>query len=168
MSHEGTTRGRLGLGALLLGGLLLIGSLAVAPAADAELWVVTLHSGAEFETLYQPKESAWDSEMVSFLSDAGNWVALPKDDIASVISETERLGFGKVIDNKTIQIGFLINDELTDEELAALEESGAQTPGVVDAIQALRGSQEDLSVEQFVSPGDAGDGGFPARSFDDF
>lgn len=153
---------RAALGALLAAGLLL-----AVPAA-AQDWTVELHSGAEFRTFYQPREAAWDDTMVVFMSDAGNWVALPKDDISEVYSQRERLGFGKMLDSKTVQIGFLMNDQLTPEEQAALEESGGPRSELLDAIEALQGQQQNYDVEQFVDPGEAGSGGFPSSSIDDF
>ena len=82
---------------------------AAAPVA-AESYTVNMKSGSSFETRYRPRQASWDAAKVVLLTEHGNSIALRKDDIASVIADSENRGFGRVIDNTTLELGFVAND----------------------------------------------------------
>lgn len=144
---------------LIVASLVVLACASVAgPAAAADILTVTLTNGQSFETRYHPREADWDPNMVMVMTDMGNWIGIPRQDIASVISETEAQGYGTVIDSVTVDLGWSAND--------------APVPGEVDAataqIQALQNLLENSAppqstdTVQFVSPGLAGrTGGLP-------
>lgn len=127
-----------------------------APAA-AEIYTISLTNGTQFQSRYRPAQSSWDSNSVLVLTDVGNWIALSKADIESVQSETERQGFGKVIDTHTIAIGWAPNDAPEVDAEASLD----PMTRLLNFLSAEQSNQRDYSVPQFVNPGDAGQGGLP-------
>lgn len=138
--------------------------LVVTPSAMANNYKVQLKNGAEIGTLYLPKEASWDREMLIFLTDTGNWMAVSKDEVEKIVSSIQQRGFGRVIDDKTIEIGLTANFGATDEELKAIEEGRSDLDRYLEVLQGMNQTQpqQDFSVEQFVSPGAAGQGGIPA------
>lgn len=133
---------------------------ALASPLAAEVYHLELDDGHVFESLYRPEEASWDSSLVLLLTDTGNWIAVPKAEIAHITTETENQGFGKVIDTNTILLGYSPNDlPLPDEEQQFSE---------IERLQQFYQDQErDYSVQQFVEPGQAGStGGLPAAGAD--
>ena len=96
-----------------------------ATAAGALTYQVRLHNGNVFQTRYEPVDASFDDSQLMFLSDRGNWVAISKADVAEVISETEALGRGTILDGVTILIGQLPNDKPSPEESAELRAEAA-------------------------------------------
>lgn len=90
--------------------------LLVASAAGALNWQVRLHNGNVFQTRYQPVDASFDDSVTMFLSDGGNWVAIPKAEISEVVSLVEVLGYGTMLDGVTLMIGQLPNDNPSPEE----------------------------------------------------
>ena len=121
--------------------------LVVALPATAEVYTVSLHSGQTFDSLYRPQEAPWDSNKVLLRTDVGNWISVPKSDIATVTSATELGGFGTVIDNSTIELGMSAHDMPTPDELA---EQAKNNPYA--ALQNQIQEQQPYSVKQFVDP----------------
>ncbi len=109
--------------------LVLAMLLLVAGSASAITWQVRLHSGQVFETRYEPQDASFDATMITFLSDRGNRVALSKDLVFEVVTLTETLGFGTVLDNVTILIGQLLNDKPSAQEQAELDAEAALQQG---------------------------------------
>ncbi len=138
--------------------------LVATPSAMADNYKVQLTNGTEVSTLYLPKEASWDREMLIFLTDTGNWMAVSKEEVEKIVSVIQQRGFGRVIDDKTVEIGFTANFGATDEELKAIEEGRTDLDRYLDVLQGMNQTQpqQDFSVEQFVSPGAAGQGGIPA------
>ena len=132
----------------------LVALLAPLPAA-AEVYHVKLVAGGEFETRYQPVETSWDTNQLLLVTEVGNWIAVAKDDIESITSETENKGYGRVIDTTTIVLGRSPNDA---EEEAEGEQKEVSPMDVLREI--LNRPQPNYSVEQFVEPSQAG-GGLP-------
>jgi hypothetical protein len=123
---------------------LVLAALALAAPAAAELFTITLNSGHSFESRYEPMAASWNPELVMFMTDQGNWIALPRADVASIEAETEARGFGMVINTTTIDLGY------------APQIAGEEIP--VDPYQqyleALR-QEQPYSVQQFVEPSQA-------------
>jgi hypothetical protein len=105
---------------------------ATAPAAAA-LFTVRLHNGATFETRYQPQEAAWSADVVTFLSETGNWVALHREEISEITSSAESRGFARQIDTTTLDLGLAPNDRP--------EGMTPQGPTLEEAIAGIDGGQ---------------------------
>jgi hypothetical protein len=137
----------------------------LASPATADIFYVTLNNGTVMESAYQPQESSWDSSMVLLLTEVGNWVGVPKDQIEKVESANQKSGFGVRINAFTVAIGWSPNDAEDPEAQAA---EGQQPVSAAEArfqqaiqnlnqtisqVESQRQSQENYSVEQFVEPG---------------
>ncbi len=81
-----------------------------ASSLSAGTFLVTLNNGNTFESRYQPKAASWSDDHVMILNGLGNWVSLVRSDIASIESEAEQRGYGKVIDTTTLELGWAPND----------------------------------------------------------
>ncbi|MCB1035349.1 MAG: hypothetical protein KDD47_16110 [Acidobacteria bacterium] len=141
---------------------------AVLPA-EAAVFTVYLKNDTAFETLRQPKQAPWDDELVLVLTEAGNWIGLPKADIDRISASIEERGIGTVIDKKTIAIGVLANDEPTDEELAAEDAQKSPLDRFLDRLEELAEdtpSQPSYNQQQFVEPDQAS--GIPLNYLGDF
>lgn len=119
----------------------------VATSAYAGFFTVTLKNGSSFETRYRPVQAEWDAEVSMFLTDRGNWVAIPNDDIADIVSVFEESGFGYQLDTTTRYIGWSPNDLVqttTDENGNVVENSQYD-------LEADQGAVTDYSVDQFLN-----------------
>lgn len=138
--------------------LAVIACALIAAPAFADTLTVTLTNGEIFESRYPPRESDWDPDMVLVMTQMGNWIGVPRQDIASVVSETEARGFGTVIDTVTIDLGWSAND-------APVPEDADPATAQIQALQNLLeggNSQRNYDTRQFVRPGQAGStGGLP-------
>jgi hypothetical protein len=130
-----TTRVR--IGCIGLFALVLIAA-APLPAAT---YVVTLNSGATFETRYKPKQAPWDAQKVLVYSDVGNWLTLARADIQSVVNSLQSSGFGHVLDTTTVELGYAPNDVATPDEARAAMLANPVLP-----------SAPNYTVQQFVEP----------------
>ncbi len=137
--------------------LLAVLVLLAAPAASAATYTVTLANGSTFESRYQPEEAGWDSSVLLLMTEYGNWIALENNDVVDVITDVESRGFGKVIDTKTVSLGILANDqpvpEESDGELSDVE--------LLQQLMQQQAPAQDFTVDQFVEPSAAGQGGLP-------
>lgn len=121
-------------------------ALAVVPAS-AEVFTVALQNGTTFDTIYRPQEAPWDTNKVLLRTDVGNWISIAKADISAVTSATESGGFGRVIDNATVELGMTANDAPTADELAAQAKANP-----LAAYQAQQQEQTPYTIQQFVEP----------------
>ncbi len=127
--------------------------------AAAETFTVTLDNGNTILTRYQPKISLPDEEKVMLLTENGNWISIRSDRVVSVISNTERRGFGKVINTTTISLGLAPNEGGQEAEVPV-----DPTTALLNYLTAERAAgQQDFSVQQFVHTESAGIGGFPSN-----
>src|SRR5687768_3358689 len=125
----------------------LVAVLAALPAA-AEVYSVTLTNGSVLETQYQPQEAAFDKDMVLLLTEVGNWIGVRRDEIATVVSDAESSGFGKVIGKNTVDLGWAANDAADPNALAA---DGKQDPALSLAAQALQAvAQSRQAAESYT------------------
>lgn len=142
-----------------VGILVLALALAALPAVAA-IYYVELASGTTFESRYRPVEASWDPGLILFLTDVGNWIAVPREDIVKVEIDTERKGFGLVINNTTIELGMTANDApVPGEEGQALD----PTSRLLNFLQQQQTQQPVYSMDQFVEPGETG--GIPVGFF---
>lgn len=144
---------------LALAAALAVLAAAALPAAAGD-WVVTLRNGTEFVSRYQPEEASWDPDVVLLMTADGNTIGLARADIASVASDIESRGFGTVIDDKTISLGWAPND-LPDADAAAAGQGLSPEMQILQQMIAAQGQgAPPQNVQQFVDPGFAG-GGLP-------
>jgi len=87
----------------------VVATLVTAPLSAA-VFVIHLENGTTFQTRYEPVDAEWDSSKIYFVDEWGNDIALKKSDVARVESDIEASGFGRVIDNTTIALGWAPND----------------------------------------------------------
>ena len=136
----------------------LVLALASALPAAAEVFTVTMSNDTEFVTRYQPRQDPRDESQVMLLTQFGNWIALSKDEIVDIASETQARGFGTMLDTRTVLIGWAPNDR-------PVEGAEAADP-TTQLLNFLRDqssqSEQDFSVNQFVTTENAGMGGLPA------
>jgi hypothetical protein len=134
--------------------------LTVVPAMAA-VYTIHLKNGNSFESRYKPRIAGWDENIIMLTTTVGNKITLQRDDIVDITTDTEKQGYGTVIDTTTIVLGWAPNDA---------PQPGDETidPGVA-MLKALqeRGGRPDYSVQQFVEPSQAGSsgGGLPAWEF---
>lgn len=135
--------------------VLALGVLCAAPAA-AEVYHVELANGEQFDSRYPPEEASWDSELLLFHSETGNWVGVRRGEVLRVTIETELRGAGRRIDATTIYMGRTAN-------AAPAPGSEGEQDASVALLQALydqNAAQQSYTIEQFVEPGEVG-GGIP-------
>jgi len=131
---------------------LLVALALLALPAGAEIYTITLTNGTVVETAQQPQEATWDSNMVLFLTDVGNWVAVTKAEIESVRSETQRKGYGIRISDSTVAIGWAPNDLPTEEEAAQGRAGVDRAADALDRMAAQAEQDRNYSINQFVEP----------------
>jgi len=148
----GSTAGGFAMSRSRLHLLLLVLALCVIPGvqASAEVFHVTLTNGSVIDTAYQPQQASWDPNMVLLLTETGNWVGFPKDEIDSIQAEDPAQGFGVRISDKAIALGLSPND------LPVPTENGAQQAAdryyqLVERALAAAESRQNYSVQQGVS-----------------
>lgn len=120
----------------------------VAGTAVAESYTLQLVSGATMLTRHRPQEASWDRNMILVLTDVGNWIAVERGEVASIVSDLNNRGFAKRIDASTVVLGWSANDY--DETTAAA------------SAQSFGPPERSYDQNQFVDPEDIG-GGFPAN-----
>lgn len=149
---------RTDLSRTLLGPTLLVLALAVlcAVPAMAEVYHVELANGEQFDSRYAPEESSWDSDLLLFHTETGNWAGIRRDEVVRVTIETELRGAGQRIDATTIYMGQTANTAPAPGTDTEVDPSTALLQAIYDQNQA----QQNYSIEQFVEPGQTG-GGIP-------
>jgi hypothetical protein len=81
-----------------------------AAPASADVYYVTLSNGSVVETAHQPQQANWDPNMVLLLTESGNWVGFPEEQITGIRVEDPTQGFGIRISDKAIALGVSPND----------------------------------------------------------
>lgn len=94
---------------LRIGSAALAALVFVAPAS-AIVFAIHLHNGATFETRFEPQDAEYDEGKVVFVDEVGVLIALSKADIDRIESDVQVSGFGHVIDDTTIAVGWAPND----------------------------------------------------------
>lgn len=140
------------LGPALL--VLAVAALCAVPAA-AEIYHVQLANGEEFDSRYPPEEASWDSDLLLFHTETGNWVGIQRDEVVAVAIETELRGAGRRIDATTVYVGRTANAG-TDPDAEEADPAVALLQSIYEQSQA----QQNYTIEQFVEPGETG-GGIP-------
>lgn len=124
-------------------------SLVCALPAAAEVYTIRLTNGSTFESRYQPKQAAWDANLVTFVDETGTEIALPQSVVADVVAQSEQKGYGRVLNTTTVDLGFMPND--LDQSQQVMARYAAMNP---ESQLSLGGGG------QFIEP-DAIGGGIP-------
>lgn len=130
--------------------LCLLLGLLVATTAGAALFTVTLENGTTFETRQRPVSAEWDEDYAMLRTDQGNWIALRKDEIADVTTDSEAQGFGYQVDASTLFIGWTPGDFVDPD--AEEGEDGQPAPPPDDAPIQYGGDsgRDDFGMDQFL------------------
>jgi len=124
----------------------------LAVPATAEIFTVTLSSGATFQSRYQPEIASWDANKVLLLTTVGNWIGLDKSDITNVKVDHQTGGYGRVIDNTTVDMGYTANDNPTAEP----GQSASPQERLLAYLEGQQNQQQPVyNTEQFVEPDQA-------------
>ncbi|HEY4575968.1 MAG TPA: hypothetical protein VIJ26_18450 [Thermoanaerobaculia bacterium] len=134
--------------------LLLALALLAAPAA-ADVYYVTLTNGQVIQTAHQPQQASWDPSMVLLLTEVGNWVGFPKDQIQGVRVEDPTQGYGIRISDKAIALGrspndLPVNDDSTKSRADQLSE---RYLALAERQLAIQEERRNYTVQQFAEPG---------------
>lgn len=132
---------------------LLLGVALLAAPASADVFYVTLTNGTVLETAHQPQQASWDPNMVLLLSEVGNWIGYPQDQIESVRSEDPTQGFGIRISDKAIALGRSLNDLPEEEKGKPMDELNQRLFGLAERSLRMAEEQRTYSIQQFVEPG---------------
>ncbi len=133
---------------------LVVALVMIAGSASAALFTVTMTNGTSFETRYRPLQADWDENQVMVMTDKGNWIALPKNEIADVESRAEVSGYGYQLNTTTVFLGWSPNDvaddgDEGDDEDGEGGEGGTKPPGA-------GGDQEEPPIEYGDEEEDSG------------
>jgi len=90
--------------------LLVLTFVLLAVPATAEVFHVTLKNGTVVDSAVQPQQANWDPNMVMLMTEVGNWVGFPKDEITDIKVVDPTAGFGVRISSTAIALGRFSND----------------------------------------------------------
>ncbi len=138
--------------------LALLALALVGVPAMAEVYHVNLANGTKFDSRYPPEEASWDANTLLFITETGNWIGISRDQIDSVKAETETRGHGTRINATTIYMGRAPNANQSPEEEAKGRNPQLQ---LLQNLIDQQSQQQNYTVEQFVDPSQAGQGGLP-------
>jgi hypothetical protein len=127
---------------------LLVLALFSAPAS-ADVFYVTLTNGTVIETAHQPQQANWDPNMVLLLTESGNWVGFPKEQITGIRAEDPTQGFGIRINDKAIALGVSPNDL---PEAKGKDDVNQRFFDLANRMLDMAEQQQKYSVQQFVEP----------------
>lgn len=130
----------------------LLALVLVALPAAAEMYTVALTNGGSFDTRYRPEVATWDDGLLTIMTDVGNWIAIPRQEVVAITAETEVRGFGTVISTNTIALGWAPNDA----PVPADEASADPRDRLLQLLERQLQPEPDYSIQQFVDPSDAG------------
>jgi hypothetical protein len=127
---------------------LLVLALFSAPAS-ADVFYVTLTNGTVIETAHQPQQANWDPNMVLLLTESGNWVGFPNEQITGIRAEDPTQGFGIRINDKAIALGVSPNDL---PEAKGKDDVNQRFFDLANRMLDMAEQQQKYSVQQFVEP----------------
>jgi len=131
----------------------------VAAPLSAATYTITLTSGGTFSTLYKPIDAPWNPQEVVFYDETGNLIGLAKSDISSIESDVEANGYGHVIDNTTMILGWAPNDKPADAGTAPADQSaqsgvaGPQPGGSEEPIYDIGNIPPTMQILPSATPG---------------
>jgi len=128
--------------------LLLLALALVAMPAAADVFYVTLKNGTEIQTAHQPQQASWDPNMVLLLTDVGNWIGYPKEEIAGIRAENPTQGFGVRISKNAIALGWSPNDLPAPAE--GKNDVNDRLAGIAERMLDIAEKQQRYSINQGV------------------
>ncbi|PYQ63002.1 MAG: hypothetical protein DMF53_11580 [Acidobacteria bacterium] len=144
--------------------LLIVLALLAAPAS-ADVYYVTLTNGQVIQTAHQPQQASWDPNMVLMLTEVGNWIGFPKEQIQGVRVEDPTQGYGIRISDKAIALGRSPNDLPTsdDSTKSKADQITDRYLALAERQLAIQEERRNYSVQQFVEP--SASAGIPLISY---
>jgi hypothetical protein len=136
-----------------VGPFLLALALLAAPAS-ADVFFVTLTNGQVIQTAHQPQQATWDPNMVLLLTEVGNWIGFPKDQIQGVRIEDPTQGYGIRISDKAIALGRSPNDLPTEDDStkSKADQMADRYLSLAERQVALQEARRNYSIQQFAEP----------------
>jgi len=131
--------------------LLALAFALLAVPATAEVFHVTLTNGTTVDSSVQPQQASWDSNMVMLMTEVGNWVGFPKDEIADIKVVDPTAGFGVRISSTAIALGRFSNDLPETGKGNAQDEINSRYLALANKALALQEKQQSYSIQQGVS-----------------
>ncbi|MBW8876567.1 MAG: hypothetical protein JF614_16500 [Acidobacteria bacterium] len=125
----------------------------LAVPATAEVFHVTLTNGTTVDSSVQPQQASWDPNMVMLMTEVGNWVGFPKDEVASIKAEDPTAGFGVRISSTAIALGKFSNDLPETGKGNTQDDLNNRYLSLANKMLELQERQQHYSVQQFVEPG---------------
>jgi hypothetical protein len=130
--------------------LLVVALVLVAMPASADVFYVTLKNGSEIQTAHQPQQASWDPNMVLLLTDVGNWIGYPKDEIAGIRADNPTQGFGVKISKNAMALGWAPNDLPEPTEGTAQSAINDRLAGIAERALDMAEQQQHYSIQQGV------------------
>ena len=130
--------------------LLMLALVLVAVPATAEVFHVTLKNGTTVDSSVQPQQASWDPNMVMLMTEVGNWVGFPKDEISDIKVVDPTAGFGIRISSTAIALGRFSND-LPETGKNPQDELNSRYLALANKALDLQEKQQHYSIQQGVS-----------------
>jgi len=130
--------------------LVLVLALLAMPAT-AEVFHVTLANGTTVDSSVQPQQASWDPNMVMLMTEVGNWVGFPKNEIADIKVVDPTAGFGIRISNTAIALGRVSNDLPDPTKPNAAEDVNSRYLALASKALELQERQQSYSIQQGVA-----------------
>lgn len=133
---------------------LLLALALLAVPASADVYYVTLTNGSVIQTAHQPQQASWDPNMVLLMTEVGNWIGVPKDQLQGVRVEDPAQGFGVRISDKAIALGRSPNDlPITDDSAKSRADLMADRYlSLAERQLALEEARRSYTIQQFAEP----------------
>jgi hypothetical protein len=131
--------------------LLLLAVALLAAPASADVFYVTLTNGTVIETGHQPQQAAWDPNMILLLTESGNWVGFPQNEIQGIRAEDPTQGYGIRISDKAIDLGQSPNDMPEAGAKNRQEDLNDRLYALTERMMQQAESRQNYSVQQFVN-----------------
>jgi hypothetical protein len=137
--------------------LLLLALALLAVPASADVYYVTLTNGSVIQTSHQPQQASWDPNMVLLMTEVGNWIGFPKDQIQGVRVEDPTQGYGVRISDKAIVLGRSPNDLPLPDDVTKSKSDllNDRYLSLAERQLALEEARRTYTVQQFAEPGAA-------------
>jgi hypothetical protein len=131
--------------------LLVLAFALLAVPATAEVFHVTLTNGTTVDSSVQPQQASWDPNMVMLMTEVGNWVGFPKNEIADIKVVDPTAGFGMRISSTAIALGRFSNDLPDSMKPNSPEDINSRYLALASKALDLQEKQQSYSIQQGVS-----------------
>jgi hypothetical protein len=131
--------------------LLVLALVLLAVPAAAEVFHVTLTNGTTIDSSVQPQQASWDPNMVMLMTEVGNWVGFPKEEISDIKVVDPTAGFGVRISSTAIALGRFSNDLPDTAKGNTPEDINNRYLSLATKALELQEQQQHYSIQQGVS-----------------